>query len=107
MRYSLLPLLFASCVAAPSPEPAIQATALAREVYHATSAGNEALVRRSNPSPDALAAYLEVSRKSREAYDRAADAAVAAIGSMSSMSPQQLDEMTDRILDTIKAIKEK
>jgi hypothetical protein len=104
MRYLIL-LLFAACMASPNIQPAVEGAAMAREVFLATTAGTEALVRRSNPPQATLDAYLAAAARDRQAYEKAYQLQVAALGSLGVLTPEQINQITNTIIEVIHATK--
>jgi len=104
---ALLLTLLPSCVSSGDTRPALTSAALCREVFLTNVDGNEQLIRRSNPPPDTLRAYLEAQQTQRTAYDRAHNLLLSAIGSMSATSPEQLNATMNQILELIIAAKGK
>lgn len=100
---TLLAFLTLGACTTPNATPAIEAATLTREVYLHAMDGNEALVRRSNPSEASLNAYLTEAAKNRRAYDEAHTKLIAAIGSISSMDPNAINSTTAAIVDLIRA----
>lgn len=105
MRSLLLPvLLLASCVT-PDARPAITAITQMRVVFDHAMDGNEALVRRSGPSMEALNAYLLASNTDRAAFAQVQALALQAIGSIGAVSPEQIEQTTAAVIALITAVK--
>src|SRR5687768_7242757 len=103
----LCTLLFAVACVPPQAAsgPAIQAAELCNQVYEHAANGNEDLVRRSNPTPEALNSYLTAANANRKAYREAHAVLLAAIGEMGTISPEQVNATAQEIINLIRASK--
>lgn len=103
---ALLAVFLASCQTA-SIQPALDAATLVQQLYLHDMEGHEQLVRRSNPSPAVLDAYLAQAGKSRAAFAQAHGALMQAIGSIGGLDPAQIDAATAAVVQVIQAAKGK